>query len=233
MRVASGRVFDVAVDMRRSSPTFGRWGVELSEDNHRQFWVPPGFAHGFVVLSETADFLYKTTDYYAPSTSAALPGTIPPWPSTGNSKASSRCSPPRTACKVVCRGRGVRLTPASAAPRMTHAAGARRIPCRRRSKAAGRPRRRLRETPPQRCTRAGKVLEHGTAASRIHPTGDRRRGQTASARRIDTRMHERSTALAMIICATRDEARRPVSALQESQRGRGAPILRMPLGLIV
>ena len=67
VRVASGRVFDVAVDMRRSSPTFGRWeGVELSEDNHRQFWVPPGFAHGFVVLSETADFLYKTTDYYAP-----------------------------------------------------------------------------------------------------------------------------------------------------------------------
>lgn len=67
VRVASGRVFDVAVNMRRSSPTFGRWeGVELSEDNHRQFWVPPGFAHGFVVLSETADFLYKTTDYYAP-----------------------------------------------------------------------------------------------------------------------------------------------------------------------
>ena len=67
VRVVSGRVFDVAVDMRRSSPTFGRWeGVELSEDNHRQFWVPPGFAHGFVVLSETADFLYKTTDYYAP-----------------------------------------------------------------------------------------------------------------------------------------------------------------------
>ena len=67
VRVASGRVFDVAVDMRRSSPTFGRWeGGELSEDNHRQFWVPPGFAHGFVVLSETADFLYKTTDYYAP-----------------------------------------------------------------------------------------------------------------------------------------------------------------------
>ena len=62
-----GAVFDVAVDMRKSSPAFGQWvGVELSEDNHRQLWLPPGFAHGFVVLSDTADFLYKTTDYYAP-----------------------------------------------------------------------------------------------------------------------------------------------------------------------
>ena len=62
-----GSVFDVAVDVRRSSPNFGRWvGVELSEDNHRQLWVPPGFAHGFLVLSASADFLYKTTDYYAP-----------------------------------------------------------------------------------------------------------------------------------------------------------------------
>ncbi len=67
VRVVRGRVFDVAVDLRRSSPTFGRWvGVELSEENHRQLWVPPGFAHGFMVLSESADFLYKTTDYYAP-----------------------------------------------------------------------------------------------------------------------------------------------------------------------
>ncbi|WP_019451253.1 dTDP-4-dehydrorhamnose 3,5-epimerase [Cupriavidus sp. BIS7] len=67
VRVVRGRVFDVAVDVRKQSVTFGKWvGVELSEDNHRQFWVPPGFAHGFVVLSETADFLYKTTDYYAP-----------------------------------------------------------------------------------------------------------------------------------------------------------------------
>lgn len=62
-----GKVFDVAVDIRKSSPTFGQWvGVELSDENHRQLWVPAGFAHGFVVLSETADFLYKTTDYYAP-----------------------------------------------------------------------------------------------------------------------------------------------------------------------
>ena len=67
VRVARGRVFDVAVDVRKGSATFGQWaGVELSEDNQRQFWVPAGFAHGFVVLSETADFLYKTTDYYAP-----------------------------------------------------------------------------------------------------------------------------------------------------------------------
>jgi dTDP-4-dehydrorhamnose 3,5-epimerase len=68
VRVVRGAVFDVAVDIRRSSPTFGQWvGCELSEDNHRQFWVPPGFAHGFVVLSDSADFLYKTTDYYAPA----------------------------------------------------------------------------------------------------------------------------------------------------------------------
>jgi len=68
VRVVRGAVFDVAVDIRKSSPTFAQWvGVELSEDNHRQMWVPPGLAHGFVVLSESADFLYKTTDYYAPA----------------------------------------------------------------------------------------------------------------------------------------------------------------------
>ena len=67
VRVVRGRVWDVAVDIRKSSPTFGQWvGAELSEDNQHQLWVPPGFAHGFVVLSESADFLYKTTDYYAP-----------------------------------------------------------------------------------------------------------------------------------------------------------------------
>ena len=67
VRAVRGSVFDVAVDIRKGSPTMGQWvGVELSEDNHRQLWVPPGFAHGFVVLSESADFLYKTTDYYAP-----------------------------------------------------------------------------------------------------------------------------------------------------------------------
>ena len=68
VRVVRGAVFDVAVDIRKSSPTFGQWVVvELSEDNQRQLWVPPGFAHGFVVLSEMAEFLYKTTDYYAPA----------------------------------------------------------------------------------------------------------------------------------------------------------------------
>jgi len=67
VRVTSGAVFDVAVDIRKSSPTFGQWvGVELNAENHCHLWVPAGFAHGFVVLSETADFLYKTTDYYAP-----------------------------------------------------------------------------------------------------------------------------------------------------------------------
>jgi dTDP-4-dehydrorhamnose 3,5-epimerase len=68
VRVTQGTVFDVAVDIRKSSPTFGKWvGCELSDTNHRQFWVPAGFAHGFIVISESADFLYKTTDYYAPA----------------------------------------------------------------------------------------------------------------------------------------------------------------------
>ena len=67
VRVVQGEVFDVAVDIRKSSPTFGKWvGEILSAENKRQLWVPEGFAHGFVVLSETAEFLYKTTDYYAP-----------------------------------------------------------------------------------------------------------------------------------------------------------------------
>ena len=67
VRVSQGAVFDVAVDIRQGSPSFGRWvGVELSADNQRQLWVPAGMAHGFLVLSESADFLYKTTDYYAP-----------------------------------------------------------------------------------------------------------------------------------------------------------------------
>lgn len=68
VHVTQGAVFDVAVDIRKSSPTFGKWvGCELSDSNHRQLWIPPGFAHGFMVLSESADFLYKTTDYYAPA----------------------------------------------------------------------------------------------------------------------------------------------------------------------
>jgi dTDP-4-dehydrorhamnose 3,5-epimerase len=67
VRVVRGAVFDIAVDIRQSSATFGQWvGSELSETNHHQLWIPAGFAHGFLVLSESADFLYKTTDYYAP-----------------------------------------------------------------------------------------------------------------------------------------------------------------------
>jgi dTDP-4-dehydrorhamnose 3,5-epimerase len=85
VRVARGAVFDVAVDIRRSSPTFGQWvGAQLSEDNQHQLWVPPGFAHGFVVLSESADFLYKTTDYYAPQHERSIawndPGIAIAWP---------------------------------------------------------------------------------------------------------------------------------------------------------
>ncbi len=68
VRVVRGAVFDVAVDIRRDSPSFGQWvGYELSEQNQRQLWIPPGFAHGFLVLSESADFLYKTTQYYSPA----------------------------------------------------------------------------------------------------------------------------------------------------------------------
>ena len=73
VRVTSGKVFDVAVDLRQSSPTFGQWaGAELSDENHRMLWVPPGFAHGFYVMSESADFLYKCTDLYAPEYDRSL-----------------------------------------------------------------------------------------------------------------------------------------------------------------
>jgi len=73
VRVVQGEVFDVAVDLRRTSPTFGRWvGQILSAENHKQMWIPPGFAHGFVVLSETAEFLYKTTEYWSPEHERSL-----------------------------------------------------------------------------------------------------------------------------------------------------------------
>ena len=73
VRVISGAVFDVAVDIRRSSPSFGQWvGAELSAENHHQLWIPPGFAHGFVVLSDTADLVYKATAYYAPESDRGL-----------------------------------------------------------------------------------------------------------------------------------------------------------------
>lgn len=73
VRVTRGSVFDVAVDIRRSSPSFGQWvGHVLSEDNKLQLWIPPGFAHGFLTLTDTVDFLYKTTDYYAPACERAI-----------------------------------------------------------------------------------------------------------------------------------------------------------------
>jgi dTDP-4-dehydrorhamnose 3,5-epimerase len=85
VRVVRGAVFDVAVDIRKSSPSFGQWvGVEITEDNYRQVWVPPGFAHGFYTLSDSADFLYKTTDYYVPDFERSLawndPGVGIAWP---------------------------------------------------------------------------------------------------------------------------------------------------------
>jgi len=88
VRVTRGAVFDVAVDLRQSSPTFGQWvGIELSEENNRQFWIPPGFAHGFLVTSDSADFLYKTTDYYAPQFERSLAWNDPTvgvaWPLEG------------------------------------------------------------------------------------------------------------------------------------------------------
>jgi dTDP-4-dehydrorhamnose 3,5-epimerase len=73
VRVTHGGVFDIAVDLRRSSPNFGKWvGIELSANNKRQLWIPPGFAHGFVVTSDSAEFLYKTTDYWYPEHERSL-----------------------------------------------------------------------------------------------------------------------------------------------------------------
>lgn len=88
VRVVAGAVFDVAVDLRRASPTFGQWvGAVLSEDNKTQLWIPPGCAHGFVVLTESADFLYKTTDYYAPEHERCIAWNDPTlnidWPDLG------------------------------------------------------------------------------------------------------------------------------------------------------
>lgn len=90
VRVTRGAVFDVAVDIRRSSPHFGQWvGVELSAENHRMLWIPPGFAHGFLVLSETADFLYKCTTLYHPPSDRSLRWDDPAigiaWPDVGTS----------------------------------------------------------------------------------------------------------------------------------------------------
>jgi dTDP-4-dehydrorhamnose 3,5-epimerase len=95
VRVVRGAVWDVAVDIRRSSVTFGRWvGAELNADNRRQFWVPPGFAHGFCVLSDFADVLYKTTDFYAPDCDRAIRWNDPvlgiEWPLEGEPRVSPK-----------------------------------------------------------------------------------------------------------------------------------------------
>jgi dTDP-4-dehydrorhamnose 3,5-epimerase len=95
VRVVEGAVFDVAVDVRRGSVTFGRWvGVELSEENKRMAWIPPGFAHGFLVLSDSADFLYKTTDYWAPEHERTIAWDDPAigieWPLQGEPQLSAK-----------------------------------------------------------------------------------------------------------------------------------------------
>ncbi|AAZ97731.1 dTDP-4-dehydrorhamnose 3,5-epimerase [Thiobacillus denitrificans ATCC 25259] len=95
VRVVNGSVFDVAVDLRRASPNFGRWvGYELSAENQRMLWIPPGFAHGFLVLSESADFLYKTTAYYAPEWDRGVCWNDPEigieWPWSGSPTLSAK-----------------------------------------------------------------------------------------------------------------------------------------------
>ena len=95
VRVVAGEVFDVAVDLRRASPTFGRWvGERLSAENKRMLWIPPGFGHGFLVLSEVADFLYNTTDYYAPEHERVIAWNDPElaikWPIAGTPTLSGR-----------------------------------------------------------------------------------------------------------------------------------------------
>jgi len=95
VRVARGSVFDVVADVRRGSPTFGQWvGVELTEENNRQLWVPPGLAHGFLVTSDTADFLYKTTQYYAPDAERSVrwddPDLAIEWPLKGGAPVLSK-----------------------------------------------------------------------------------------------------------------------------------------------
>jgi dTDP-4-dehydrorhamnose 3,5-epimerase len=95
VRVVQGEVFDVVVDIRKSSPTFGQWvGSVLSADNKKQLWVPPGFAHGFVTLSDTAEFLYKTTDYWAPAFERCIAWDDPAigivWPAMGEAQLSAK-----------------------------------------------------------------------------------------------------------------------------------------------
>ena len=107
VRVVAGAVFDVAVDLRRSSPTFGQWfGAELSADNKRVMWIPPGFAHGFLVTSDSAEFLYKTTDYWAPEHERSLiwndPAVGVRWPVEGEPLLSQkdRAGKPLSECET-------------------------------------------------------------------------------------------------------------------------------------
>jgi dTDP-4-dehydrorhamnose 3,5-epimerase len=107
VRVVSGAIFDVAVDVRRGSPRFGRWvGVRLDDRDHRQLWVPPGFAHGFLVLSPKVDVVYKTTEYYAPETERCVRYDDPDigieWPLAGAPVLSERdrAAPPLAAADV-------------------------------------------------------------------------------------------------------------------------------------
>jgi len=108
VRVTQGSVFDVAVDIRARSPTFGQWvGVELSGENHRQLWLPAGMAHGFLVTSDSADFLYKATDYYAPQAEGCVSWSDPAlgieWPDTGVAPqlaAKDAGAPPLSRAKV-------------------------------------------------------------------------------------------------------------------------------------
>ena len=95
VRVVRGTVFDVAVDIRKGWPTFGQWvGIELSEDNHKQHWIPAGFAHGFLVTSESAEFLYKSTDYYSPEHERCIAWNDPAlgiqWPLTASPSLSAK-----------------------------------------------------------------------------------------------------------------------------------------------
>ena len=105
VRCTQGEVFDVAVDIRRDSPTFGKWvGEILSEENKRQMWIPSGLAHGFLVLSDSADFLYKTTDYYAPEHERAIlwndPDLAIAWPLLGAPLLSSKDAMAPRLCDV-------------------------------------------------------------------------------------------------------------------------------------
>lgn len=108
VRVTQGEVFDVVVDIRKDSPTFGKWAAEiLSAENKKQLWVPEGLAHGFLVLSETAEFLYKTTDYYAPNCEKCIiwndPDLAIDWPLTGELKLSAKDQNGLALREIICR----------------------------------------------------------------------------------------------------------------------------------